>query len=123
MALSFFVTGALMCGLQDDEPAAAAQPDDPVDRAIARGVEILLSMQEGEPNAEWPYEGVYRVPGERNEPPVIPIGYRVGGTAIVALSLVQAPGYEDDVARIAAVDRALAFIVESIDHPLMAHHV
>src|SRR5262245_50625109 len=60
------------------------------DEAIKKGVEILLKLQEGKDNAEWPYEGVYRVAG------TIPWGYRVGGTAIVVSALTEAPGYEDD---------------------------
>ena len=39
-----------------------APPDDAATAAaIARGVEFLLSAQEGPGGAEWPYEGVYRV--------------------------------------------------------------
>ena len=87
-----------------------------IDEAIARGVQIILRMQEGDENAEWPYEGVYRVKG------VIPIGYRVGGSAIAADALILAPGYKDDSKRHAAVRRSCVFITSSIDHPLMAHH-
>lgn len=82
--------------------------------AGARAVELLLGMQEGEDKAEWPYEGVYRVQGE------IPIGYRVGGTSIVSLALLTAPGYAEDAARKDAVARALTFVLESREHPLMS---
>jgi hypothetical protein len=85
-----------------------------IDEAIAAGVRRLVEMQEGHPKAEWPYEGVYRVRGE------IPIGYRVGGTAIVVQALVLAPGYSDDRVRQEAVERALTFICESRNHPLMS---
>ena len=40
------------------------------------------------------------LPGKRGE---IPMGYRVGGTSIVALSLLRAPGYAEDAARGQAV--------------------
>ncbi|NNM25097.1 MAG: hypothetical protein HKO59_03755, partial [Phycisphaerales bacterium] len=83
--------------------------------AVARGVEIILDRQEGEGNAEWPYQGVYRVNGK------IPIGYRVGGSAIASHALLAAPGYDEDDARQAAVARATQFIIESTDHELMQH--
>lgn len=82
--------------------------------AIGKGVELLLAMQEGEAKAEWPYEGVYRVGGK------IPIGYRVGGTAIACLALTQAPGYDADEKRQAAVARGLKFVCGAIDEPLMS---
>lgn len=120
---------------------ASISPAD-IDAALATGVERLLALQEGDPNraaarratggeprkgdpappeaaapesrSEWPYEGVYRVRGQ------IPIGYRVGGTSICALALTRAPGYEGDLARRDAVERALRFVCASIDHPLMS---
>jgi hypothetical protein len=85
---------------------------------IARAVEFILSAQESldgkGPKAEWPYEGVYRVRRE------IPIGYRVGGTAICAVFLVRAPGYEGDAARKEAVARAVDFVCAQREHPLMS---
>ncbi|MFN0132427.1 MAG: hypothetical protein ACKVW3_07855 [Phycisphaerales bacterium] len=88
-----------------------AQPTD--DEAIRRGVEIILAMQEGEAKAEWPYEGVYRVNG------AIPIGYRIGGSAICAGALLSAPGYAEDAARKEAVARAAAFVISGTEQPLM----
>lgn len=85
-----------------------------VKESLARGVEVLLSMQEGEHRDQWPYEGVYREKGE------IPIGYRVGGTAIVVMALARAPGYADDAPRQEAVARALAFICGSRTHTGMS---
>jgi len=90
-----------------------ATRDAAIDGHVARGIELLLGMQEGEGRREWPYEGVYRVRGQ------IPIGYRVGGTGIVALALIQAPGYAQDEARVEAVRRAMEFVAGSVDHPLM----
>jgi hypothetical protein len=80
---------------------------------VTRGVEHILSVQEGDTKAEWPYEGVYRVQRQ------IPIGYRVGGTAICATALIRAPGYNEDRPRKEAVHRAIRFIIDSVPHPLM----
>jgi len=89
-----------------------------LDAAVSTGVERLLSMQEtfepGQPKAEWPYQGVYRVNGQ------IPIGYRVGGTAICATALLLAPGYDKDEPRQAAVARACVFVCEKKSHQLMS---
>jgi hypothetical protein len=81
--------------------------------AIKKGIPILLKLQQGKDKAEWPYEGVYRVDGQ------IPWGYRLGGTAIVVSALTEAPGYSDDKDRQAAVARALKFMCECKDQPLL----
>ncbi len=62
--------------------------------------------------AEWPYEGVYRVRPDGR----IPAGYRVGGSAIVAESLLNAglTGKELKSAQ-EAVKRTIAFVVEQMD--------
>ncbi len=72
------------------------------------GIAKLLAMQEGSNAAEWPYEGVYR---ESNE---IPMGYRVGGTAICAQALLELPGFEKDEARKAAVKKAALFVAKMV---------
>jgi len=95
------------------EEAPSASDRDPA--AIAKGVELLLSMEEGENQGEWPYEGVYRVGGQ------IPIGYRVGGTGIVGVALLEAPGLEEDVPRQQAIARAATFVCSAVEHPLMRH--
>lgn len=100
------------------EPEAAATPVAPraadrVAEAIPRCVEFLLSVQEGDDRAEWPYEGVYRVRGK------IPIGYRIGGTSMVATALLRAPGFDEDQSRVEAVDRALGFVFHALADPLM----
>lgn len=98
--------------------------------AIRIGVERVVAMEESDPNAqgerdagevggargagEWPYEGVYREGGE------IPIGYRVGGTAIACLAMVRAPGYGEDEARRDAVARGVEFVIASVAHPKMS---
>ncbi len=101
--------------------------------ATARGTEILLSMQENHPGGpdpegvdgpcEWPYEGVYRVAGK------IPIGYRIGGTAIAGMALLAGPSATATVAnqpdaeaaarRTAALARACRFVCVAADDPLM----
>lgn len=98
-----------------DDDAAPSNDD-----LLRAGIALLLDMQEGEAHAEWPYEGVYRVREEGERRPVIPIGYRVGGTGIVGLALLEAPEYEADESRRAALERATEFICASIDHPLMS---
>lgn len=98
--------------------ASVVHADEPSREAmIARGVEILLEMQEGETKAEWPYEGVYRVAR------TIPVGYRAGGTAIAAAALLHAPGLAEDESRQAALHRAMRFLVDSTDDLAMIHHV
>lgn len=69
------------------------------------------------PGREWPYEGVYRVgAGGR-----IPSGYRVGGTAIASLALLEAPGWNESPQRRAAVKRGAEFMLETIESdPTMA---
>ncbi|QDU65755.1 prenyltransferase/squalene oxidase repeat-containing protein [Engelhardtia mirabilis] len=59
---------------------------------------------------EWPYEGVYRVGPDGRIPP----GYRVGGTAIVCLALIEAPGFAEDGGRRAAVERGARFMLEML---------
>ena len=115
MTLLPFATLALSLLPQGEEEKTKNEV--PVPDAVSRGCARLLEMQEGAGGREWPYEGVYRVQedGER----VIPIGYRVGGSAIVASTLMQSPGYGDDPSRQEAVGRALDFVIESTEHPLM----
>ncbi len=100
-------------------PKIVAKAFDPA-AAITKGVDLLLGMQENftdpknELKSEWPYEGVYRVKNE------VPIGYRVGGTAIAATTLLDAPDYDKDPARQQAVGRAIDFVCAQITHPLMS---
>ncbi len=88
-----------------------------IDDAIDRGLAEILKLQVGQgayEQSEWPYEGVYRVAGK------IPVGYRIGGTAITARALLEAPGYDTDEARKAAVARATRFICAAMNDPLMS---
>lgn len=77
---------------------------------VAEGDDAAAAPEKG----EWPYEGVYRVNRQ------IPIGYRVGGTAIAALALVRAPGYAEDATRQQAVERAVRFVCAQREHTLMS---
>ncbi len=101
-----------------------------IDAAVVAGISHLLERQEGDGRAEWPYQGVYRVPAEADDPDsliegrgrrrsVIPIGYRVGGTSIAGSALLRLERAEDDEARLAALERARRFVVASIEHPRM----
>ncbi|MBL8723837.1 MAG: hypothetical protein JNK49_07305 [Planctomycetes bacterium] len=80
----------------------------------AKAVAVLLALAEGEDRDQWPYEGVYRE--DRGQ---LPVGYKVGGTAIACLGLLGAPGYARDAERQAAVARGLRFVLETLDAPRM----
>lgn len=117
------------CGLaltvhsQTTGAPAAPHADAPTAEQIATAKDqclaFLLARQESlaKPEgdkAEWPYEGVYRVAGE------IPIGYRIGGTAIAATALLDAPGLGDATPRKDAIVRAANFIIPALAQPLMS---
>lgn len=94
-------------------PVPDAAPLD-LEAATRAAITGLLSLQQGESGDQWPYEGVYREDGGR-----LPVGYRVGGTAIACLGLLAAPGFRDDPARRQAVERGLAFVLATLDQPRM----
>jgi len=96
--------------------AAAPEPVTPEAKqeSVQQAVAAMLTMEEGPDRGEWPYEGVYRVRRQ------IPIGYRVGGTAIVCEALLEAPGWDDDEPRRQAVERGIRFVLASREHPLMS---
>ncbi|MEE3001228.1 MAG: hypothetical protein VX908_00880 [Planctomycetota bacterium] len=109
---------AMACAL----PAVAASLEEPGQSLpdkdlLARGAAYLLEVQEGSGNAEWPYEGVYRV--NQGGKSVIPIGYRVGGTALVSTALLRMDSKEDPIGCVEALQRATRFICDSTSHPLM----
>jgi hypothetical protein len=78
---------------------------------IREALPKLVAMHED--GGQWPYEGVYRVEDD------IPIGYRIGGTAIVGTTLLAA-GTRDDRQNADAIQQALRFVLERLDDPLMA---
>lgn len=105
---------ASLLGAQETKVAAPTPPSaEAITRMVAEGCEILVAMQEGEDLGRWPYEGVYRVRGD------IPVGYRVGGTAIAGLALLEAPGWDAHPKRGGAVAAGVASILADLDHPLM----
>jgi hypothetical protein len=123
LAAAFVV--AMLAWTAPQAPASAdgtgsAAPFDPA-AAVRRGCEILLAAQEGEGRREWPYEGVYRTVEPGADEPVIPIGYRVGGTSIACLALLAAPGYAEaeGAERRAAVARGVEFVLEALELPRM----
>ena len=86
----------------------------PLDVAAAsqKAIEGVLKLQED--GSQWPYEGVYR-----EDRGLLPVGYRVGGTAITIMGLVSSPGYHKHPERVAAVGRGIQFVVETLDHERM----
>ncbi|MDG2291300.1 MAG: hypothetical protein P8L37_01475 [Phycisphaerales bacterium] len=111
---ALFILATLPCCL----PAAADPLPQTDDQQITPdGIAFLLTRQEGPNQAEWPYEGVYRVreAGER----AIPIGYRVGGTALVSTALLRAAPAEDDQERKNALARATRFLCDATTHEQM----
>jgi hypothetical protein len=132
LPLSFVLAAPLHAQSSPPEKSAKkahAEPVNPTDlkvvepaevsSAIQRGRKLLLGCQESldkpsKSKSEWPYEGVVRVDGE------IPIGYRIGGTAICAMALIDtAAAGKLDVETKAAIDRARTFVLDALDHPLM----
>src|SRR5215831_13175413 len=86
---------------------ALAQDD--ASSLIKKAVTQLVSLQEE--GGAWPYEGVYRVNRE------IPVGYRIGGTSIVAGTLLHAAP-SDEKAR-QAIAKGLTFVLQNLGDPLM----
>lgn len=89
--------------------AQKEKPATPADLAHT-AVRQLIAIQEEA--GQWPYEGVYRVQGQ------LPVGYRVGGTAIVAGTLLHTAPNDKDAR--AAIHRGLAFVLKELADPLMA---
>ncbi len=77
---------------------------------LRTGVDQLLAAQAED--GSWAYEGVYRVGGQ------IPVGYRIGGTAIVCEALLYA-GRADDAKVSAAMGRGLDYIFQALEHETM----
>ena len=101
-----------------------------IEAAVSEALGILLARQEGANKDEWPYQGVYRVRAEADDPDsliegrgrrrtVIPIGYRVGGTSIASRAVMRPSGVAEDEARRDALERSRRFVVKSTSHPRM----
>lgn len=95
-------------------PVTEAAPLD-LTAATELAVKGLMQLYEGDNNDEWPYEGVYRE--DRGN---LPVGYRIGGTSIVCLGMIAAPGYPRDEARQAAVEKGLKFVLGALEHDRMS---
>ena len=80
------------------------------EQAIATGVEQLLKIQNDD--GAWPYEGVYRVDRK------IPVGYRIGGTAICCEALLYATPADHQSAN-DAIARGIDLILKELKHPNM----
>jgi hypothetical protein len=105
-------------GQQGQEPQLVEVTEAMRREAVRIAIGRLLEMEEGEGRGEWPYEGVYRVRRQ------IPVGYRVGGTAIVCEALINAEGWADDdpraAERLETVRRGIGFVLGAREHPLMS---
>ncbi len=77
---------------------------------VESAVQRLIDLQHKD--GAWPYEGVYRVARK------IPVGYRIGGTAIVCSALIAVDTENrEDVED--AVIRGTRMILKELAHPLM----
>ncbi|HMP78137.1 MAG TPA: hypothetical protein PKD54_01675 [Pirellulaceae bacterium] len=94
----------------DDEIPATDRPDSLNIPLIEAASARLIEIQEAD--GAWPYEGVYRVQRQ------IPVGYRIGGTAIVCLALLDAP-LADRTAADRAIGKGVELILQELEHPLM----
>lgn len=111
---TLFATVAALCLSQACEFASAQATDKSRDidlrNVIQVAVDRLVELQSSD--GAWPYEGVYRVRRQ------IPVGYRVGGTAIVCSALISASA-DDDPKIQAAVERGAELIMKELRDPLM----
>jgi hypothetical protein len=96
----------------EPDPPVGVLPDEELAPWQAKELERLEALRGSEEGCEWPYEGVYRV-GPDNR---IPAGYRLGGTAICCQALIEAPGYDENAARRAAVERATDHMISLIEN-------
>lgn len=103
-AVVAFALAALAAFAGDDAPERMEPAD-----LIKTAVKELIGLQEDD--GDWPYQGVYRVAGE------IPVGYRIGGTALVCEGLLAAAP-ADEKAK-SAIERGVVFILQTLEHPLM----
>jgi hypothetical protein len=88
-----------------------AEEKKPPSRAELLETAVAQLLKAQDKDGAWPYEGVHRVEGE------IPVGYRVGGTALVAGALLAA--VPDNKEARAAAERGLAYVLKNLDDPKM----
>ena len=93
----------------------STQSRTPTHEVIATGIQQLIELQHDD--GAWPYEGVYRVNRK------IPIGYRIGGTAICCTTLlygsVESPDQQQQDDSNNAIRRGVKLILVELEHPLM----
>lgn len=108
--MSFNLASA--CSQVDSQEKTGSKPVKAVSRseAISVGVSQLLKIQDKD--GAWPYEGVYRVNRE------IPVGYRIGGTAICCQALMYAAESGEQEFQ-EAINRAVDVILTELEDPLM----
>ena len=76
---------------------------------IVAATQRLVELQHDD--GAWPYEGVYRVGGK------IPVGYRIGGTAIACSALISTDVDRSQTKE--AVQNGTEMILRELDHRLM----
>ncbi len=100
----------LNAGFGQETSAPKELPAVTKQQAISIGVERLIEIQHDD--GAWPYEGVYRVRGK------IPVGYRIGGTAICCEALLYATD-NDNAKATAAIESGIKLILRELENPLM----
>ncbi len=135
VSASFLTAPLPLASVEQHAPQAPndAPNDAEVQSAMKRGGVLLLDAREAYdpaadraagknkkkappakgPQREWPYEGVYRVGGQ------IPMGYRIGGTSIASMALIEVAHGEPDADARAAIEGGLDFVLEGLRDPLM----
>lgn len=106
------------------QPAPASQPDQTkqevtqqaekldVKQLVKSAAHQLLAIQADD--GAWPYEGVYRVKRR------IPLGYRIGGSAIVCAALLTSELDEEERKLAdAAITKSVELILKELREPLM----
>ncbi len=105
------LTAMMVIAFASSSGGSAARDMRSDEELIRTAVSQLLSMQESD--GTWPYEGVYRVGGE------IPVGYRIGGTALVGEALLHGAPASDEKAA-SAIKRGTDYILAALEDARMA---
>ena len=107
--MRFLTTLVLFCFLNS---LALGQTEVDTAKLINSAANRLVEVQEED--GAWPYEGVYRVRGK------IPVGYRIGGSAIVCSALLSADLDEATREKVnGAVLKSVNLILDELENPLM----
>lgn len=94
----------IVASISGSQEVFARQAGESESKLLLRAADRLVEVQEED--GAWPYEGVYRVGGK------IPVGYRVGGTAIVCDALLALP--ENDSRYDQAIQRGIDLILTEL---------